>query len=1306
MEAGEVVSDRFEIERIAGSGGMGTVYRAIDRHTGSAVALKTLQTSDEEHAKRFNLEAKVLYDLHHPRIVRYIAHGRTPAGQLYLVMEWLEGESLSQRLKRVPLALDDCITLGTRVAEAIAYAHQRGVVHRDLKPGNLLLVDREINRLKLLDFGLARLSAGGAALTRTGAMLGTPGYMAPEQARGEKTIDTRTDVFALGCVLFRCITGRTVFRGDDLLAVLAKLVLEDAPRLSEFRPDIPPDLDELMARMLARNPEERPTDGATVLAALESLGTMMDESDMRPAISPSIAPLSITTTERRVMCAVLAKVTGMLADDDATLIAGQLTHSIDAVRLAVRPIGGEVQKLLDGSLLVTVGSGSPSEQAARAARCALIMRGELKRAPIALVAGRGVRNEAGVPLGDAIDRAIALLSSGAGEEIRLDPVAAALMGDHYEVARDELGLYLRGGRGGTDGAVVTLLGKSTPFVGRAREMRNLEATFEECVDEPVARAVLVTGRPGSGKSRLRYEFLRRLKARGTVIDDEGEERSFAIWMSRGDPMSVGAAFGMLKPLVQQAIGARGGESVELGRKLLQKRLESRAADADRARIAEFLGELIGTPFEEEHSVQLRVARDDPMVMGDQMLRAFEDWLAAECETQPVLLVLEDLHLGDLPTVRFIESALRNLADSPLLVLALARPDVHDQFPKLWHERDLQEVRLGPLTKKASTKLVRHVLGNELAQEVVERVVEQAGGNAFFLEELIRAVSEGRGDQLPDTVLAMIQARLDALEPEGRRLLRAASVFGQVFWRGGVLTLMGDESAPSDIGDWLEELVRLELIIRRPGSKFPGEEEYTFRNAVVREAAYTMLTQEDRELGHRLARTWLEEIGEREAVVLAEHLERGGEPQHAVQWYLKAAIQALEGNDLEAAIERAERGVVCGAVQEELGSLRLLQAGANRWRGEFEAMRESGKAAMAELDQGSARWCTAAAEVGVACRALGKKEDLCEVANQLLRLSPTPDVVPAYAKASARVAMQLFLVGESELGDELLQRIPALSSVAALAERDPTAVAWIHHARAFEALYAGDPGGYLDHSAAAARGFEQAGDLRSVCNCSVHLGFAYNEVGAYQQAEQALRDALAGAERMGLYNVVATAKNNLGIALARLGKLEEAHAVETEAILDSAKQNDRRMEGGSRHYLATILELQGELEEAEREAQRSAELLLVAPPLRAHVLATVARIRLRLGRAGEALATSREAMGELEKLGGLEEGEAAVRLVHARALSESGLDEEAKKAIDEAKARLLARAEKIQDEGWRESFLANVPENARTLELATDAEGTS
>src|SRR5262249_44124522 len=162
---------------------------------------------------------------------------------------------------------------------------------------------------------------------------------------------------------------------------------------------------------------------------------------------------------------------------------------------------------------------------------------------------------------------------------------------------------------------------------------------------------------------------------------------------------------------------------------------------------EFLGELIGTPFPEESSVQLRAARQDAMLMGDQMRRAWEDFISSECAAQPVLIVLEDLHWGDRPSVQFIDAALRRAKEQPLFVLALARPDVHDLFPKLWADRDLQSIHLEELSRKASERLVRQVLGETFSAEVVERIVGQASGNAFYLEELIRAVAEGSVESL-------------------------------------------------------------------------------------------------------------------------------------------------------------------------------------------------------------------------------------------------------------------------------------------------------------------------------------------------------------------------------------------------------------------------------------------------------------------------------------------------------------------------------------------------------------------------------
>src|SRR5262249_38589895 len=161
-----------------------------------------------------------------------------------------------------------------------------------------------------------------------------------------------------------------------------------------------------------------------------------------------------------------------------------------------------------------------------------------------------------------------------------------------------------------------------------------------------------------------------------------------------------------------------------------------------------------------------------------------------------------------------------------------------------------EMRLGELGKRASERLVREVLG-AVPAAVVERVVEQAGGNAFYLEELIRAVAEGRGDELPETGLAMVQERIEALPAPARPVLRAASVFGGAFWRSGVAALLGEEDNV-DLRVDVDLLVEREVVRPRATSRFPNEVELVFRHTTVRDAAYEMLTESDRALGHRLA----------------------------------------------------------------------------------------------------------------------------------------------------------------------------------------------------------------------------------------------------------------------------------------------------------------------------------------------------------------------------------------------------------------------------------------------------------------------
>jgi serine/threonine protein kinase len=199
LQQGDVVDERFVIERRAGSGGMGVVYRAldrkIDRKSDAAVALKVLANEDE--ATRFEREARVLASIRHPGIVRYIAHGQTGAGAFYLAMEWLEGEDLASRLCRGPLDLEETLLLGRRLADTLGAAHALGVIHRDVKPSNIFLTAGDVSSARLLDFGLARAVQPSQNLTATGVGLGTPGYMAPEQVTNASRVDSRADVFSL-----------------------------------------------------------------------------------------------------------------------------------------------------------------------------------------------------------------------------------------------------------------------------------------------------------------------------------------------------------------------------------------------------------------------------------------------------------------------------------------------------------------------------------------------------------------------------------------------------------------------------------------------------------------------------------------------------------------------------------------------------------------------------------------------------------------------------------------------------------------------------------------------------------------------------------------------------------------------------------------------------------------------------------------------------------------------------------------------------------------------------------------------------
>ena len=383
----QVLADRFELEKVVGTGGMGEVYRARDRLTGKPVAVKLLFASLHGDVDRFQREALLLAELHHPRIVRYVAHGLTPTGRAYLAMEWLEGEDLGDRLTRRPLSIAETIAVGRRLAEALAALHERGIVHRDVKPSNAFLVGGAAHDVKLLDLGVARLTSGARQATHSGVMIGTPGYMAPEQARGQRDVDTRADVFALGCVLFECLAGRPAFVGDNMPALLAKILLEPSPRVSSLAPAVPPELDDLVARMLEKHALDRPANGAAVLRALEQLHAEELPIDSRTS---GQHPRAITGGERQLVAVVMARPPELEGDELSTSAPTSEETAIASfdLRTVATSFGADLAFLADGSIVfVLARARGATEQATDAARFALALRSHLPGATIALATG-------------------------------------------------------------------------------------------------------------------------------------------------------------------------------------------------------------------------------------------------------------------------------------------------------------------------------------------------------------------------------------------------------------------------------------------------------------------------------------------------------------------------------------------------------------------------------------------------------------------------------------------------------------------------------------------------------------------------------------------------------------------------------------------------------------------------------------------------------------------------------------------------------------------------------------------------------
>jgi serine/threonine-protein kinase len=334
LRIGEVLGGTYRVTRQIGEGGMGVIYEARHTRLSKSFAVKTLHrevTANEEVYRRFRREAEVTSEIGHPNIVEVLDFDHTDSGVPYMVMEFLEGESLGEALEREgKLGLEQVLTLVREVGSALQAAHDKGVVHRDLKPQNIFLcrLGDRTDFPKVLDFGISKISGSSSVMTQSQSYLGSAHYMAPEQARGRSAdADERTDVFAFGSILYRAVSGSDAFDGDSLPAVLYDIVHTHPPTASEVDRAIPEAVSEVIRVAMNKEPDQRFQSIAELVRAMEAAVTRGELPAGAAALDgdqePEIAPPGLQGRRRLVLAAAGAAVAGLGIVAGVRLLGGR-----------------------------------------------------------------------------------------------------------------------------------------------------------------------------------------------------------------------------------------------------------------------------------------------------------------------------------------------------------------------------------------------------------------------------------------------------------------------------------------------------------------------------------------------------------------------------------------------------------------------------------------------------------------------------------------------------------------------------------------------------------------------------------------------------------------------------------------------------------------------------------------------------------------------------------------------------------------------------------------------------------------------
>jgi tetratricopeptide (TPR) repeat protein len=1280
-----LLAGRFVIEREVGRGGVGIVYRASDEVSGAPVALKVIAIPgvDAGEEARFGREGRVLAGLSHPGIVRVVAFGQLDEGHPYVAMEWLDGEDIAQRQKRAPLTLGRALEIAAQVADALDYAHGVGIVHRDIKPSNVILVGSGPDNdwplaAKLVDFGVA--SAEDARLTRTGAIIGTPAYMAPEQARGDAEVDSRADVYGLGATLFEIIAGRPPHIGPTPIAILARLVTTPAPRLGEVFTDAPVSLDDLLCEMLATHPEERPARAGDVALRLRKIAADIEHAPLHTRTqSPEMAPMSL----------------GSLVLSTAKPGGSRLVTSILATHVPkgpsrgrilahLRARGAEATELGGDAIVAHLGvKKALGDEAARAIDLGL--RLAKMGAKVGIATGR-TRIDRTRPTGEVVDRAAALSRDAQKSQVLADTTTSELARGRFEMQLRQDGTTVVGPKLTAKNAAPA----GSPFVGREADLSQVVSAYERCQEDRTPIIVTLTGAPGIGKTRLRREALAQIAAHSSRA---------RVAMVRAESFAKSHALGIMADVARGLAGVAKGAALEAA---------TEATDALLSRIdlagpstRELVARLVANePMPE--AVDARAARDALWIALTEMaLRVSKE--------APLVIALEDAQWADLESLAWLDHLLARAVGHSVFVLATARPTLWRDDPGRFGGRDHVRIELRPLARRTVRAIAKAILGDKAnsseGEALVESISAQAGGSPLFAEELARLAHQGRDAASAPTIEAAIQVHLDALDEDIREAAMKLAVFGLQVWDAG-LEALGVKNAP----EVMRTLTAAEVIVEQATSRFKETREWAFKHALTREVAYASLGEEQLKALHTQAGLWLAKMGEDDATV-ARHLELGGEPVQAANYLEKAARRALAANALSEAVRLSEKALDFAEDKPiQFARAQLLDEAWCRLDARA-GERDTALRAMqdAVYDEPSAvRSSGARVRYENAC---GGGPDTSQDLEEVIRRAKAAGLFDEVARSAADLAARYAFAGEldkaADWADQLLELSKAHGIPGAAVDAWQT-LAVVRQAR-------GDVGAALEARRSAARAAAEAGLKTREATLTINVGFALTTMGAKEEARVAIEGGIALAQAVGSPGTVRHGQMNLLGWVATFGTEQALDALlaEPRSIADNAVSggwvpHDRATLGVLYYRGVELLRSDASARLPSNAVEQARTLLKTAAGgYRATKMLDVLPVALgfwseaerRCGQGERALELATEAANLLEHGSPSLLNEAPIYVALHDALVELGRHEEAKRAIERGLPRLVLRVHGLRGTPHAKDFLTHVSANAGLLAAA-------